>query len=406
MLVLGPRRRTRVVLAICLLGGVVHAVTFPLANPAQVGLATDVYHHVGTAFLDGRPFYGLSPPDHPGFRFLYPPPVVLATVPYALVGSELAAYLLGWLVNGIAVLALWQITLEFVDRAGGTLESIDRMLIGGFFVATAPAITTLIIGQVNLLLAVGIAWGTLALEDDWAERSGIAFGLTALVKLFPVFVGAWLLRQRAWRAIIAATATGVGALAMGLVVLGTGPLETYLTVVLPGEMSIGAFTAGPDPSAPYIGIRRQFAVLFPALDSAWLLPASLAVMTPLVVASYRSVKTLPDRLLALEATVVATLLVLPFEPFYVAYVSFPTAALVYIFEDHPVHGVLLLGALVSTAPVTYTGALRWAGAIPGLPDLLSPLLGPLFSFALPAGIGLWLLLIGCIIAQQRVLSAD
>lgn len=384
----------------------VHAVTFPLANPEQIGLATDVYHHVGTTFLEGRPFYGLHPPDHPGFEFLYPPPVVLATVPYALVGSEFAAYLLGWLVNGIAVVALWRITLEFVTRAGPPLETIDRLLIGGFFVMTAPAITTLIIGQVNLLLAFGIAWGALALEDDRSERSGIAFGVTALVKLFPSFIGAWLLRRRAWRSIITATATGLGGLALGLVVIGPSSLETYLTVVIPGEMAVGAFPAGPDPSSPYMGIRRQFAILLPSLESPWLLPAAITVVLPPVLASYRSVESLPDRLIALESTMVATLLVLPFEPFYVAYVAFPTVALLYIVEERPVHGILLVGTLVSTAPVTYTGLLRWADAIPGLADAITPVLRPLFAFVLPAGVGLWLLLVGCVLAQQGVLSPE
>lgn len=405
-LVLGPRRRTRGVLALCLLGGLVHAVTFPLANPPQIGLATDVYHHVGTAFLDGRAFYGVHPPDHPGFAFLYPPPVILATVPFAVVGSEMAAYLLGWLLNGIAVVALWRITIEIVDRSGGMLDTIDRLLVGGFFVITAPAITTLIIGQVNLLLALGIAWGTLALEDERSERSGIAFGLTALVKLFPALIGAWLLRRRAWRTILAATVSGLGALALGLAIPGPESFETYLTVVLPGEMSVGAFPAGPDPTAPYMGIRRQLSVLVPGLESTWLLPLSLAIVTPLVLASYRSVETLVDRLLALEATMVATLLVLPFEPFYVAYVAFPTVALLYIVEERPIQGFLLAGTLISTAPVTYSGLLSWAEALPGLADLLGPLLRPLFAFALPAGVGLWLLLIGCVLGQSKSLSYD
>lgn len=395
------RRLTRIVLGLALLAGMTHALTFPFANPAQVGLATDVYHHVGTAVLEGQPFYEVHPPDHPRYRFLYPPPVGLATIPYALVGSELAAYALGWLTNSIAVILLARFSIASIRRHPGSLDRIDVGLIVGFFLLSAPAVTTLVIGQVNLLLLVGIAGGALALEGGRERRAGLGFGLPALVKLFPALTGAWLLRRQAWQTILTATAVGVGGLGLGLVVFGLEPSITYLTSVLPGELAVGAFPGGPDAAAPYMGLRRQFSVLLPGLAQHWLLPAALLVVTPFVLASYRSMETFIDRLVALEATLVATVLVLPLEPFYVALVAFPTVPLLYLSEERPVSWLFFAGTILSTAPVTYSGLLRWAEYIPGGRELLAPLLRPLFEFMLPAGLGLWCLLLACVVFQYR-----
>jgi hypothetical protein len=406
MSVSGSRRLTRIVLGVVLVWGMSHALTFPFANPPQVGLATDVYHHVGTAVLDGQSFYGVHPPDHPRYRFLYPPPIVLATIPYALVGSEVAAYALGWLTNGIAVVLLARFSIASIRQHSIRLDRIDIGLIGGFFILSAPAVTTLVIGQVNLLLLSGIAGGALALEAGRDDAAGLAFGLPALVKLFPALTGAWLLRRQAWRTIVAATATGVGGLALGLVVFGVDPSVTYLTSVLPGELAVGAFPQGPDAEAPYMGLRRQFSVLVPGLGHQWLLPAAILVVAPFVVASYRSMQTLVDRFIALEATLVAMVLVLPLEPFYVALVAFPTVPLLYLVDDEVAERLFLAGTILSTAPITYSGLLRWAGYIPEGRALLGPVLRPLFEFMLPAGLGLWCLLCACVLVQRRSVRAQ
>lgn len=394
------RQLTRIALGVVLLGGTSHALTFPFASPAQVGLATDVYHHVGTAVLEGQAFYGVHPPDHPRYRFLYPPPVVLATIPYALVGSEMAAYVLGWVTNGIAVVFLGRLSIASIRRHSVTLDRLDMGLIGGFFVLSAPAVTTLVIGQVNLLLLLGIAGGALALETGRQHHGGFAFGLPALVKLFPALTGAWLLRRRAWRAIAAATATGLGGLGVGLLVFGIEPSVTYLTSVLPGELAVGAFPGGPDAGAPYMGLRRQFSVFAPGLPQHWLLPAALFVVTPFVLASYRTMETFIDRLVALEATLVAMILVLPLEPFYVALVGFPTVPLLFLLEERRSRWFFLAGTLLSTAPVTYAGVVRWSGYLPSGAEIVDSLIRPLFEVMLPAGLGLWCLLFGCVLAQQ------
>lgn len=397
-------RRTRATLALTVLAGLAHAVTFPAANPPQIGLATDVYFHTGQALLAGSSVYGVHPPAHPGYTFLYPPVVALATIPYALVGSEVAAYLLGWLVNLLALVALGRMTVSLLERTGSDLSYRDRALVVAPFALSAPAVTTLVIGQVNLLLVAAIAFGALAIEAGREDRGGVALGLAALVKLFPALTGAWLLRQRAWRAVLAATATGVGGLLVGLLVLGPEALVRYVTEVIPGQMAVGAFPDGPAPRAPYIGLRRQLSVVAPDIPTDWLLPVALSMLAIPVLASYRRMVTLADRMVALLATLVAMVLALPLEPFYASLVLFPTLPLVILIEGRSGHSLLLVGAVLATAPVTLTGLERWAGFI-GVGTPLTAVLEPVFAFITPAGLGLWLLLASCVSYQQdRVAS--
>lgn len=400
------RRGPRLVLALAVLAGLAHAVVFPLRNPAQVGIATDVYHHAAATMVATGSPYGVAPPAHPGFRFLYPPPVAIAATPFGLVGSETAAYALGWLLNLPGAWLLGRLLVRTVERGGVPLAPVDRALLRLAPIATVPGVTTLVLGQVNLLLALGVGVGALLLEggrdrrtagqDRDAARTELAAGavlaLPALVKLFPALVGAWLLRVRAWRAVAAATAAGVGALALGVLGLRPGPTVTWLTEVVPGEAAVGAFPDGPDPMAPYVGLRRQLAAVAPGLSRDLLLPVALAVVAPVVAMAARWVTGYRDRLVALGATVLASLLVLPLEPFYVAVALFPVVPLGYLITGRWPRRLVLVGLLLALVPVTYESA-RLAVTTVGVTALGDPLRAA-FAVVRPTDIGLWALLAG------------
>ncbi|MFB6268752.1 MAG: glycosyltransferase family 87 protein, partial [Halobacterium sp.] len=155
--------------------------------------------------------------------------------------------------------ALAVLVVRTVERAGVDLPTTDRVLLAAAVLLVGPVGVNLVMGQVNPLLAAGIAAGTVLAEKGRERASGAAFGLVALVKLFPALVGVWLLRRRAWRAIAAATATGLAGLAAGVLVFGTGTTETYLTTTLTSEASVASFAAGADHTAPYSTVRRQLA---------------------------------------------------------------------------------------------------------------------------------------------------
>jgi hypothetical protein len=395
-------RGVRLVLAAGVLVGLLNARLFPAAQPAQVALASDLYYAAARAALDGGSFYAAP------HTFLYPPPVVPVFYPHALLGDPKLAWALQTALNLLALAGIAGIALRTTERLGVDLARLDRALIVAFVVASPPAVLNLVMGQVNPVLALGLAGGALLLETDRERAAGVAFGLVALVKLFPALVGAWLLRRRAWSAIAAATATGLGLLLVGLLAFGPGTYETYVANVLTGELSAASFPDGTDPKAPYVTVRRQLAVLVPGLGGHALLAASLLVVAPVIAAVNRAVATLRSRLVALLGTLLAMLVAFPLEAFYNVLVLFPLVPLLYALDGTPGRLVLAGSALVAV-PVAYVDVTYVAGLAvvpPGVGSVLRETAQFLFQFVLPTSLGIWLVLAGCVLFQHRAATAD
>jgi hypothetical protein len=413
-------RGPRLVLAVSVLAGVANTVLFPLRNPEQVALATDVYYYAARAALRGADFYALTPVGDAGFR--YPPVVAIAFSPHALLGDPALAYALQTLLNLAALAALAVLVVRVVERGGVDLPRRDRALVAAYVFVVGPVGVNLVMGQVNPLLALGLATGAVLLEPqseagdgalpDADERrldrdtaGGVAFGLVALVKVFPALVGVWLLRRRAWRAVAAATAAGIAGLAAGVLVFGPDATATWVTEVLAGETAVASFPDGPDPTAPYVTVRRQLTYLLPGLPAGWLLPASAVVLAPVFAGVNRVARDLRSRLVALQGTLLATLAMFPLEPFYAALAMFPLVPLLYLIDGAP-RRLLLAGAVLLSVPVTYDSVVATAAALPAPAGaVVRDAAGALFSFALPPTVGTWLVLAGCLLYQRRA-AAD
>lgn len=390
-------------LAIGLLAGLVNAILFPMSQPEQVGFATDVYYAAARAAIAGQEFYATLPGASSGFR--YPPIVVVGFYPHALLGDPGLALALQTILNLATVGALATLLIRFVEGAGSGLERPDRLLIAGYAVASVPVTTNLVMGQVNPQLALAIAAGAVWLERERQERAGVAFGLAALVKLFPALLGVWLLRRRAWRAIAAATATGVGLLVLGVLVFGPGALETYVTEVVAGEASVASFSEGPDPTAPYVTVRRQIAFLVPGLSSGELFAVSTVLLAPVFVGVNRVVADRTSRLVALLGTLLATLILFPLEPFYLVLALFPLVPLLYLLEPGTPRRLFLAGAFLLSVPTTYetVSAIRTTvGISPHVATAVDGIVRAVFSFVLPPMVGVWLVLAACLLHQHRV----
>jgi hypothetical protein len=397
-------RAPRVVLAVGILAGVVHAATFPTLNPAQVGIATDVYFHAARTALAGGDLYTVTPPAHPRFSFRYPPLVVLAFVPHALLGSEGAAYLLQTAVNVASVAALGTLAVRFLDRAAVPFTRTDRVLVVGYTALSIPMVSNLVMGQVNVQLALAVAAAAVWLERDRPAASGAALGLAAAVKLFPALVGAWLLRRRAWRAIGAATVAGVSVVLGGLALFGPGASEAFLTEVVGGEVR----TTGPSAGSPYLTVRRYLTALAPNLPAAWLLPAGIIVLAPVVAGVNWTVRTPAARVTGLLGTVLAALVLLPLEPFYLAIAVFPLVAALYLVEPGAPRRVLLPGALLLSVPVSYGGvgaALR-SVLPPGVEAPLTDAVEAVLNTVLPPMVGVVLVFAAGLLVQYRVVAGD
>jgi hypothetical protein len=389
-------RWPRAVLAASVLAGLGSAVVFPAASPEQVALASDIYYAAARAVLAGH-----SPYADTGF--LYPPPVVAAFLPHGLLPGKTAAFWFQNAVNVAALAGVAAIAVRLAERAGADIARRDRLLIGAFALASPLSVVNLVNGQINPVLALGIGAGVLALETDRDAASGAAFGLVALVKLFPALVGAWLLRRRAWRAIVAATATGLGLLLAGLAVFGPGPYETYLTTVLTGEASVATFAGGPNPEAPYATLRRQLALVAPSLSGGALLAVSLAIAAPVVAAANRSVARTTDRLVAVHATLAVTLLAFPLEPLYRLLHAATLVPLLYALYGPP-RRLFLAGAALVVVPIAYPDVVTVTGfaVVPAaLREAVRAAARALFSVVLLPTLGAWLTIAACLLHHHR-----
>ncbi len=386
----------RLVLAAAVLAGIPTAAAFPVANPGQVALASDAYYAAGRAVLAGQPLYDVG--------FLYPPPVAVAFLPNALLGDATLAYAYQLLVGVLALAAVAVTGGRLAECAGASLDRTDRWLVGVAVLASPPSVVNLVNGQVNPALAAAVGAGALALEADREWASGALFAGAALVKLFPALAGAWLLRQRAWRAVAAATAVGTGVLLAGLPLFGVDAYETFVTTVLTGEANVATFPDGPDPSEPYATLRRQFAAVAPGLSGTQLLAASLAVLAPVVAAANRVTATVTDRLVGLHAVLTATLVAFPLEPFY-AVLSYPTlVALLFALEAGTARRLFLAGALLTVVPLSVADVALVAEA-PAVPaavgDALLTAAETAFTYVRTATVGAALTLAACVLQQHH-----
>jgi len=394
------RRSTRLVLGAGVAVGIWSAALLAVTSPEQVSIASDVYYHAARAALAGEDVYTVTPPGLPGYRFIYPPVVVLAFVPHALLGSPVAAYALQTAANMLAIAGIAWVLLAALDRRDVPLDRIDRALVVAFTAASAWTTGQLVMGQTTLWLSLAIAVGLAALERDREVRAGGAVALAALVKLFPATLGAWFLRRRQYRAVGAAIATGLAGLALGSVVLGPDATHQYLTEVLVERFRGQTFEGVPDPTRNHVTVRRQLAFLLGG-GSALITPLAFAIVVPPVAVCYRTVSTDARQLTAILATLVGTLLVLPLQSLYFALLLYPVVLLLFVLPAGWPRRLLvagILGTFLEMDPETLSAVLA---PLPAW--VVDPVVGAsrvAFTAILPPTVGMWLLLASCVAVHR------
>lgn len=169
------------------------------------------------------------------FPLLYPPTFLLVAIPLT-VTSLFSAYLLAFLLNELAALAV-----VLALALGWRDQQTWLGLVGLAVVALGSCVpNNALMGQLNLpVLALTLGALALVRRGRW-RLGGALLALAVALKLAPiVLLGWWMLRGR-WRPALAAS---LGLLVLGLASiawLGVGPWLTYLTEVLPSLRS-GAY---------------------------------------------------------------------------------------------------------------------------------------------------------------------
>lgn len=388
---LGPRA----VLASGVLLGLAQVAYYLLARPAAVGLDFRVYHVAARTMLAGGDIYAISPAGSE-FTFQYPPLAVLPFLPSALANGWLPGFLVHTaLTVAVAVAAAW-LLLDFLSSLGVALARTDWLLVGAFFVISVHAAPSLVFGQVNHYLAAALVGMVVALARGREHLAGGALGVAAFVKVFPALAAAWLVRRRAWTALATAAGTALALTLGGVVLLGPDASVTYLFDVLLPRRASTTFAGGLDPTAGYVTLRRPLSVLFPRVDPTWYAVGAIGLLAPVVALTYRNVEKPAERFVAVHATLLGMLLVIPSLLVYYALVSVSLVGTIYLVDHRPARSLLVGGALLANLSLSL-GGFRDVVTVLDLRVGVVAAARPVFRLGTPVLWGSLLMLAGCVV---------
>ena len=229
------------------------------------------YHQVALRALSGERLYDTSVLQTGGFGlFYYPPPFILAILPFAILPAATAAAV--WvglsalmLVAGIALLPM-----------AATTRWLTLLLAG----LSWPVAYALKLGQVGpllfLLFALGLRW------LDRPARIGVLGALGALVKVQPGIVLVWAALTRRWTAVSVGLAVGAVASLVATLTLGGAQIWADLILLL---WNVSDPISTPHNFTP--GAVAFQAGASPETAAAIQLGSTLLVVVALVVAAFR-----------------------------------------------------------------------------------------------------------------------
>lgn len=208
------------------LGGVLGRIS---TDSMRVHVDFDSFWRSARALLEGGDIYDA------GARLvnLNPPVWTVLISPLGLM-EAIDAYRLFVLLCVLVVLGYLAWTAEELG-----LRPVWAVLGAGLLLLSSPLLSTLALGQVYPVLALGLVAAWISDRRDAQRASGIALGLVVALKpsLAPVLL--WPLVRRRWGAFAAACVSGLGATLVGLVV--AGPAATWRYVGVLNEGSANAY---------------------------------------------------------------------------------------------------------------------------------------------------------------------
>jgi hypothetical protein len=398
------RRYNRTVLSWSVVAGLlVPAYFLAMADVSRFAWDFRAYYVAAEAVLQGDPFVGISP-GLPGVRYVYPPNSVVLFLPQAATGSWQTAFVVQTVINVLAVLGVATLVIRTIESRRGSIPILDRLLIVGFTLGSAPVIAIIGQGQIDTLLALAFAGAFLALERGRQEIAGIALASAALVKVFPVVLGLWLVWRRAWRALAAAIVTGITGLVLGGLWFGLDAYRQYL-VVLSSRSRIAEFAGTVSPNFFAMSLYRPLSQLLPGVDPSLYAPLSLLILAPVVGLVAHRERTITDRLTTYLVAITAMVLVSPASNvLYVVYVYFPLLSLLYLGPTDRSRSLLLVGTAAIAFPIQPRHVATFFEIV-DVPALASgPLLYVLRTALTVASIplvGFGAILVGCVVHASR-----
>jgi hypothetical protein len=187
-------------------------------------------HQIATG---GDPYTSVVDTSQPGAwilssRYLYPPAFALFLIPLTWLPTDLAIRL--WL---LLIQAMVLGTLVLVYRVIGAPSRREVLAITAVATTFFPLATSVWTGAMNAVLLLMLATGWALWTRSRDAVSGVVLGAAAVFKVFPALLLPYLAWRRNWRGAFFMGLTGVGGLALGLMVSGWAHNLYYFTQILP-----------------------------------------------------------------------------------------------------------------------------------------------------------------------------
>ena len=388
------RQRTRVILTMGIIGGLLTIMFYLMFRPSP-NITFDVFYYAAKQSMAGDVTYNT------GYGlWTYTPAAVLYFYPYPILFEFETALFIHQILSGLVAIVYGVFLARFISRQV-TLNVIDKALIIAFVSMTVYPVVNVVGGQFNGIFAAMLGVGWILLEYD-NEGGGVLWALASIVKGFPAFWGAYLLRIRQWRATVAAIATGMGITLTGVVVFGVDAYVRFFTTAGSSRLRVSRFAGGVSPDNEALTPIRGLAQLFPTVDPvAWIpVVAVVAICLTLVVYTLVPSDTLNDRATLLLATIIGVTFLMPTSQDMDVYLVYaPLLVLLYIERYETVQKVYLIGTLLISYNVG-RGELRSVSSVFGesVSTSVMVIAEPVLSFAQVPMYGLICLYTGVLVS--------
>lgn len=384
------RQRARIGLFLGVLGGIVTAVFFALLRP-DPPITFDVFYYAAKQSMSGPVVY------ETGYGlWTYTPASLLYFYPYAILFDFDTALFAHRVISVIVSVSYGVALTKFIDTHTST-ERLDRIAIFLFSIASVYPIVNVINGSFVGIFATFLGLGWLLMESK-RDYGGALWALASIVKGYPAFWGAYMIRVRNWRAILAAVVAGLGSTAIGLLVFGIDAYSRFFTVAGTSRVRYEMFRGGASPDNEAVTPLRALSQLFPNVDPSFWTPVILIVVVCITLFVYYAVSTdsLNNRATLLLVTILGVWFIMPTSQDLDTYIIYaPLLVLLFVEREQWIQSLYVLGTIIISYNFGRT-ELRTVSELFGISDLVMLIGEPVLSFATMPMWGLLTLYVGCI----------
>jgi hypothetical protein len=282
-------------------------------------------------------------------------------------------------------------------HAHTSTKRIDRVAVFLFSIASVYPVVNIINGSFVGIFSTFLGLGWLLMESK-RNYGGALWALASIVKGYPAFWGAYMIRVRNWRAILAAAGAGIGSTVVGVFVFGIDAYFRFFTVAGESRVRYEMFRGGASPDNEAVTPLRALSQLFPNIDPSLWTPLIFVVVSCITILVYYTISTdsLNNRATLLLVTILSVWFIMPTSQDLDTYIIYaPLLTLLFLERNQWVQSLYVLGTII----ISYNfgrAELRAVSELLGISDLVMLIGEPVLSFATMPMWGLLTLYVGCI----------